>query len=90
MRIFKDPIGNILAIMGFYSLPLPQYIPPLLHLQVSESAESPTRKNVESISSKDSLLVSMQTRTPFFRVAKQYTNHPTADLSPKPLSKNKE
>ena len=90
MRIFKDPAGNIFAAMGFFTLPLPQHIPLLRHLQASASTESPARNNAESISAKDSLLVSVRTIMPFSRAAKQYMNHPTADLSPKPLSKNKE
>ena len=90
MRIFKDPAGNIFAAMGFFTLPLPQHIPLLRHLHVRASAESPAHKNAESISAKDSLLVSMRTRTPSCRVAKQYMKHPTADQSSKPLSKNKE
>ncbi len=90
IRIFKDPAGNIFAGLVFFTLPHPKHIPLLRHLHVRASAKSPAHKNAEWISSKDSLLVSMRTKTPFCRVAKQYANHPTADLSPKPLSKNKE
>ena len=90
MRIFKDPTGIIIAAMGFFTLPLPKHIPLLRHLQVRASAESPARKNAESISAKDSLLVFMRTRMFFAVEQNRDMNHPTADLSPKPLSKNKE
>ena len=90
MRIFKDPTGNIFAGMGFFTLPLPKHIPLLRHLLVSASTESSARKNAESISAMNSLLVSVRTRMPFAVEQSRDMNHLTADLSPKPLSKNKE
>ncbi len=65
MRIFKDPTGNIFAAMDFFTLQLPKHIPLLHHLYVSASAESSAHKNAESISAKDSLLVSVRTRNAF-------------------------
>jgi hypothetical protein len=74
LHIFKDPIGNILATTGFYSLPFPKHIPLLRHLHMSASAESRAPKESGVDFSQEGLsdtLFFVRTRMPFCRGAKQ-------------------
>ena len=91
MRIFKVPTGNIFAVIGFYSLPFLQHTLLLRHLQVSESPESraPKENRVDFSQGLSCIVLVRTTMLPCFETVLDM-KHPTADLSPKPLSKNKE